>query len=76
VGSADKILSGMRQSLLDCTLADFQVVARAKGIGCRHRGAGHCVFVRSDGRTLPVPACRPIKPIYVKLFLALIDGDA
>ena len=39
----------------------------------------HCVFVRQDGKTLPVPAradcCRrPIKPIYIKLFLELIEG--
>ena len=27
-----------------------------------------------DGKTLPVPAQRPIKPIYVKKFLELIDG--
>jgi hypothetical protein len=32
------------------------------------------VFVRADGTTLPVPAHRPIKPIYVKKFLALVSG--
>jgi hypothetical protein len=32
------------------------------------------VFVRADGKTLPVPAYRPIKPIYVKKFLELVEG--
>jgi hypothetical protein len=32
------------------------------------------VFVRADGTTLRVPAHRPIKPIYVKKFLALVSG--
>ena len=32
------------------------------------------MFVRADGTTLPVPAHRPIKPIYVKKFLALVSG--
>jgi len=27
-----------------------------------------------DGKTLPVPARRPIKPINIKLFLELIEG--
>jgi hypothetical protein len=31
-------------------------------------------FVRADGRSLPVPAHRPIKPIYIRKFVELIDG--
>jgi hypothetical protein len=33
------------------------------------------MFVRDDGRTLPVPARRPIKPVYIRMFLTLIDGE-
>jgi hypothetical protein len=40
----------------------------------RHKGGSHCIFVRGDGRTPPVPARRPITPVYIKLFLALVDG--
>lgn len=32
-------------------------------------------LVRADGRTLPLPARRPIKPIYIRMFLALVDGE-
>jgi hypothetical protein len=73
--TAAKLLEAMRRSALDWTLADFQTVARQHNVDWRHKGGSHCVFVRKDGKTLPVPARRPIKPIYVKLFLALIDGD-
>ena len=41
----------------------------------RHDGTSHCVFVRADGKTLPVPARRPIKAVYVKKFVALVEGD-
>ena len=41
----------------------------------RHKGGSHCVFVRADGRTLPVPARRPIKPVYIRMFLVLVDGE-
>jgi hypothetical protein len=50
-------------------------VARAHGIEWRQQGTSHVVFVREDGRTLPVPARRPIKPIYVKKFVAFVEGD-
>ena len=54
--------------------AQLQTVARQNGIDWRHEGTSHCVFVRNDGKTLSVPARRPIKPIYVKKFLELIEG--
>jgi hypothetical protein len=65
----------MRRSPLDWTLPDLQTVVRHHSLTWRHKGSSHCVFVRSDGRTLPVPARRPIKPIYIRLFLALVDGE-
>ena len=54
--------------------AQLQSVARQHGIDWRHDGTSHCIFIRADGQTLPVPAHRPIKPIYVKKFVALVDG--
>ena len=30
--------------------------------------------IREDGRTLPVPAHRPIKPVYVRKFIELLEG--
>lgn len=65
----------MRRSPLDWSLSDFQAVARHKGLAWRHKGGSHCIFVRQDGQTLSMPARRPIKPIYTKMFLALVDGD-
>lgn len=64
----------MRRSPRDWTLAELQSIARRHGVAWRHDGGSHCVFVRADGRTLPVPARRPIKPIYVTKFVELIDG--
>jgi predicted RNA binding protein YcfA (HicA-like mRNA interferase family) len=75
VNAAAKLLEGMRRSPVDWSLGDLQAVARHHGISWRHKGGSHCIFVRSDGRTLSVPARRPIKPVYVRLFLALVDGE-
>ena len=72
--AAAKLLASMRRTQLDWKISDFQTVARQNGIDWRHQKSSHCVFTREDGRTLSVPAHRPIKPIYVQKFVELIDG--
>jgi hypothetical protein len=74
MNTAAKLLVAMRRSPLDWQLAQLQTVAGQHGIDWRHEGGSNCVFVREDGKTLPVPARRPIKPIYLKKFLELVDG--
>ncbi len=74
MNTAAKLLSAMRRSPLDWQIAELQTVARQHGIYWRHQKSSHCVFIRDDGRTLSVPAHRPIKPVYVRKFLELIDG--
>jgi hypothetical protein len=74
MNTAAKLLIAMRNNPLDWQLAQLQTVARQHGIDWRHDGASHCVFVRSDGKTLPVPARRPIKSIYIRKFLELVEG--
>ena len=74
MNTATKLLAAMRRNSLDWQIAQFQTVAKQHGLDWRHDGGSHCVFVRSDGKTLSVPAHRPIKPIYVKKFINLVDG--
>ena len=74
MNSAAKLLTAMRRNPLDWQIADLQAVARQQGLDWRHQKSSHCIFVRDDGRTLSVPAHRPIKPIYIRKFIELIDG--
>ena len=74
MNAAAKLLASMRRTQLDWQIGDLQTVARQTGIDWRHQKSSHCVFIREDGRTLSVPAHRPIKPIYVRKFVELIDG--
>ena len=73
--AAIKLLEAMRRNPLDWRIEQLQTVARQHGIDWRQKGTSHCVFVRADGKTLPVPAHRPIKPVHVKKFVALVKGD-
>jgi hypothetical protein len=75
MNKAAKLREAMQNHPLGWQIGDLQVVARQHEIIWRHEGGSHCVFIRSDGRTLPVPAHRPIKPIYIKKFLRLVAGE-
>jgi hypothetical protein len=72
VGKADKILQQMQNNPLDWRIESLKTVADARNIVWRQSGTSHVVFVRSDGRTLPAPAHRPIKPIYIKKFVDFV----
>ena len=74
MNTAAKLLTAMRRNPRDWQISQIQTVARQNGVDWRHDGTSHCVFVRSDGKTLSVPSHRPIKPIYVKRFVELVDG--
>ena len=75
MNTATKQLEAMCRNPLDWRIEQLQTVARQHGIDWRQEGTSHCVFVRADGKTLPMPAHRPIKPVYVKKFVALVKGD-
>jgi len=72
VSKADKILQQMQNNPLDWRIESLKTVASAYNIKWRQRGTSQVVFVRADDRTLPVPAHRPIKPIYIKTFVDFV----
>lgn len=72
MNTATKLLEAMRANPLNWRIGQLQTVARQHGIDWRQEGSSHCVFVRADGQTLPVPAHRPIKPVYVRKFVRFI----
>lgn len=76
MNTAVKLLVAMSRNPLDWQLSQLQTVAKQCGIDWRHEKSSHCVFVREDGHTLSVPAHRPIKPVYIRKFIELIEGAA
>ena len=65
----------MRNNLRDWRIDDLLVVARQFNIECRNNGGSHHVFgfptVEMD---VTVPAHRPIKPVYIRQFLLLVEA--
>lgn len=70
-----KLLDAMRNNPRDWRIEDLLVVAKQFGIACRNSGGSHHVFgflgVEMD---VTVPAHRPIKPVYIRQFLLLVDA--
>lgn len=74
MASAEKTLQKMRNSPRDWRIEDLKVIADRLGISYRQKGTSHVMFLASNGKRANVPAHKPIKPPYIRQFLALIDG--
>ena len=74
---ATKLLTVMQRNPLGWQIAQLQMVVRRHGIDERHDKSNFGLVVRSDRRTLSVPAHHPIKPIYVRKFVeSLVETAA
>jgi hypothetical protein len=73
--TATKLLKAMQANPRDWRIDQMQTVARRHGIDWRHDGTSHCVFTWPDGRTLSVPARRPVKPFYVRQFVKMLETE-
>lgn len=75
MNTATKMLEAMRRNPRDWRIEQLHTVARQYGITVRSDGGSHQVFSHSAvAEVACVPAHRPIKPIYIRQFLALVDS--
>lgn len=74
MSKSDRIIEKMRGNPRDWKIESLEVVAKNMGIRVRKSGGSHAVFLhpKSD-LVVTIPAKRPIKPIYITKFLALVD---
>lgn len=72
MSKTDKILEKMQNNPRDWRIESLKTVAGTYNIEWRQQGTSHVVFIRTDGRTLPIPAHRPIKPVYIEKFIEFV----
>lgn len=73
---ADDILQRMRRNPRDWRIESLETVARSLGMLMRRPGGGssHVIFGHpAVEEIVSVPAKRPIKPVYIRQFLKLVD---
>ena len=73
MANARKLVERMKNNPRDWQIEDLKVVANHFGIGWRQHGTSHVVFVNKIGIVAPVPAAKPIRSVYVKNFLKLLE---
>ena len=74
MANSKKLLDKMRNNPRDWRIDQLEVVAKNYGINVRKSGGSHVVFDHPEWiELLCIPAKRPIKPIYVKKLVSLID---
>lgn len=69
----DKLLAKMRNNPRNWKIEDVKTIADRYGLQYRQPGTSHVTFRAKTGDKVTVPAHKPLKPIYVKLFIALIN---
>lgn len=75
MSQVDKKLQAMKiNPKNDWTIRDLQAVAKRYGVEYRQPGTSHVTFSCHNGMALTVPAHKPIKPIYIKMFVELIES--
>lgn len=74
MASAMKNLQRMRSNPRDWRIEDLKVIADRLGIEQRQNGTSHVVFRAKNGLRVTVPAHRPMKPTYIRDFLAMVDS--
>ena len=58
----------------DWTPDNVKAVARTCGLTLRQRGTSHAVLTNALGRHLTIPMHKPIKPLYIRRLVELIEA--
>ena len=74
MSKAEKLLARMRNNPRDWGIEDLKVLARRFAIDWRQPGTSHVTFSAEGFIPVTVPAHKPVKPVYVKKFLVLLDA--
>lgn len=72
----DKTLKAMKLNpKSDWHIEDLKSIAQKLNVDFRQPGGSHVTFRTKKGNKLTVPARKPIKAIYIKMFIELIEKD-
>lgn len=64
----------MRRNRRDWRIENLISIAERYGVQVRRPGGSHVIFSFGALGEISVPDHRPIKPVYIKAFVALVDA--
>lgn len=75
MSKAEKLLQQMKSNpKADWTPDNIKTLSKAYSLTMRQRGTSHAVLTNSKGEHLTVPMHKPIKPLYIKRLVELIEA--
>jgi predicted RNA binding protein YcfA (HicA-like mRNA interferase family) len=76
MSKAEKLLQQMKSNpKADWTPDNVKTLCNAFGLALRQRGTSHAVLTNARGGHLTVPMHKPIKPLYIKRLVTLIEAS-
>ena len=75
MSKAEKLLQRMKSNpKADWTPDNIKTLCNVFNLTLRQRGTSHAVLTNSKGEHLTVPMHKPIKPLYIKRLVELIEA--
>lgn len=75
MSKAEKLLQRMKSNpKADWTPDNIKTLSGAFGLTLRQRGTSHAVLTNNKGAHLTVPMHKPIKPLYIRRLVELIEA--
>jgi predicted RNA binding protein YcfA (HicA-like mRNA interferase family) len=74
MSKVEKLLARMRANPRDWNIDDLKTLAKRFYVDWRQPGTSHVTFSAKGHIPVTVPAHKPVKPIYIKKFLELLNA--
>jgi len=75
VSQKNKLLKAMKNNPKDVPFEDIKKLLESYDYICHNSGGSHFVFRKEGFEHIVIPYNRPIKAVYVKHVLAILEGD-
>lgn len=71
---ADKLIQKMRNNPRDWRIEDIQTIVHRYGMDIRNPRGSHVIVTHPDlAEALSIPAHKPVKPVYIRKLVEMID---
>ena len=75
MGRTEKIIQKMKVNPKDWRIGSLEAIAEYYGLSVRKSGGSHVVYGHDKSNlVVTVPAHRPIKPVYIRQFIVLVES--
>ena len=72
----DKLFEAIKNNPKNVKFEDLKKILESLGYTAVNRGGSHYVFTKEDSISLTIPYKRPVKVIYVKQVIKIIEDES